>query len=281
MRRVRDAGRCCLSPDVIKRFQKVVYDYYHQHGRSLPWRLTTDPYCVLVSEIMLQQTQVDRVIPKYEEFIARFPDFSALASAGLHDVLQVWQGLGYNRRAIFLKRTAEQIAREYAGEIPQDIDRLQELPGLGHATACSFIAFAFNQPVIFIETNIRTVFMHFFFPDKENIKDSEILPLVAQTLDRQKPRVWYWALMDYGSMLKRTQGSNNSKSAHYQKQGPFKGSDRQVRGMIIRDLLEHPHSAASSMIQRLEIPIARLEENLRRLEAEGFVRENEGRYSIA
>jgi A/G-specific adenine glycosylase len=270
-----------VSPGAINSFRTVILEYYKKYGRSLPWRLTTDPYRVLVSEIMLQQTQVDRVTPKYEEFVVRFPDFSALARATLQDVLQVWQGLGYNRRAIFLKRIAEQIMQEPAREFPQDIDRLQKLPGLGYATACSLMAFAFNAPVVFIETNIRTVFTHFFFPDKENIKDSEILPLVAQTLDRQNPRVWYWALMDYGSMLKRTQGSNNPRSAHYQKQTPFKGSDRQVRGMILRHLLAHPRSTASSMTRELEIPLGRLEQSLQRLAAEGFVRENEGAYTIA
>jgi len=274
-------GRRNLSPGAINRFRKVILDHYKGHGRTLPWRLTTDPYLVLVSEIMLQQTQVDRVTPKYEEFIARFPDFSALARATLQDVLQVWQGLGYNRRAIFLKRIAEQIMQEPAREFPQDVDCLKKLPGLGYATACSLMAFAFNAPVVFIETNIRTVFTHFFFTDEENIKDSEILPLVAQTLDRQNPRVWYWALMDYGSMLKRTQGSNNPRSAHYQKQTPFKGSDRQVRGMILRHLLAHPRSTASTMTQELGMPLGRLEQSLQRLAAEGFVRESQGRYSIA
>jgi A/G-specific adenine glycosylase len=275
------AGRCDLGPAAIKRFRTVILDYYEEHGRSMPWRLTTDPYRVLVSEIMLQQTQVDRVIPKYEEFIARFPGFSALARATLQDVLQVWQGLGYNRRAIFLKRIAEQIMQEPGGELPEDIGRLRKLPGLGYATACSLAAFAFNSPVVFIETNIRTVFTHFFFPDRDRISDNEILPLVAQALDRQNPRVWYWALMDYGSMLKRTQGSINPKSAHYQKQTPFKGSDRQVRGMILRHLLAHPRSTASAITEELGLPLSRSEQSLQRLTAEGFVRESEGTYSIA
>ena len=139
-----------LSSGAIDCFRAVILDYYKEYGRTLPWRLTTDPYRVLVSEIMLQQTQVDRVTPKYEEFIARFPDFSALARATLQDVLRVWQGLGYNRRAIFLKRIAEQVMQEPAREFSQDVDRLQKLPGLGYATACSLMAFAFNAPVVFI-----------------------------------------------------------------------------------------------------------------------------------
>lgn len=270
-----------LSPGAIKRFRNVVYDYYREHGRPMPWRLTANPYAILVSEIMLQQTQVDRVIPKYEEFVERFPDFPTLASATLQEVLQAWQGLGYNRRAIFLKKIAEQVMQDTAGDVPREICRLRKLPGLGYATACSVAAFAFNAPVVFIETNIRTVFMHFFFSDRDKISDGEILPLVEQTLDRDNPRVWYWALMDYGSMLKKTEGSINARSAHYQRQTPFKGSERQVRGMILRHLLAHAHSTASAMTEELKLPQGRLEQSLARLAAEGFVRENQGAYSIA
>jgi len=270
-----------LRPDMIKRFRKVIYDHYKKHARSMPWRSTTDPYRILVSEIMLQQTQVDRVITKYEQFVERFPDFQTLARATLHDVLEVWQGLGYNRRAMFLRKIAELVMQEPAKELPRDLDRLQEFPGLGYATACSLMAFAFNEPVVFIETNIRTVFIHFFFLEKDDVKDGDIRPLVEQTLDRRNPRVWYWALMDYGSMLKRTQGSNNPRSAHYQKQTPYKGSGRQVRGIILRHLLAHPHSTASTMARELEIPLGRLEVGLKHLAAEGFVRESEGTYAIA
>jgi A/G-specific adenine glycosylase len=171
--------------------------------------------------------------------------------------------------------------QDTAGELPGDVDRLRKLPGLGYATACSVAAFAFNAPVVFIETNIRTVFMHFFFSDRDKISDGEILPLVEQALDRENPRVWYWALMDYGSMLKKTQGSINPRSAHYQRQTPFKGSDRQVRGMILRHLLAHARSTASAMTEELKLPRSRLDQSLQRLTAEGFVRENEGTYTIA
>ena len=213
---------------------------------------------------MLQQTQVERVVEKYEAFINLFPSFDALARASLRDVLAAWQGLGYNRRATALKKIGEIVAGDYDGKLRADLDFLTSLPGIGHNTACAILAFAFNKPVVFIETNVRTVFIHFFFSDRDGVGDSEILPLVERTLDRENSRKWYSALMDYGTMLKKTHGSINSKSAHYQKQSPFKGSDRQVRGLVLKAIIAH-HRARKA---------------LDALQAEGFVREIDGRYSI-
>ena len=149
----------------IREFRKIVYNYFSSHGRSFPWRRDYDPYHVFVSEIMLQQTQADRVGPKFEAFVAALPSFSALAEAPLKKVLSLWQGLGYNRRALNLKRAAEIIAREYNGMLPSSPELLETLPGIGKATAASLAAFAFNKPVVFLETNIRTVLIHHFFSD--------------------------------------------------------------------------------------------------------------------
>jgi endonuclease III len=190
-------GNRKLEPDIFVRFNKTILSYYQREGRDLAWRRTTDPYHIFVSEIMLQQTQIGRVTIKYPEFITTFPTFAALADAPLHQVLAVWQGMGYNRRAIALHKCAKQVMTTFGGELPRDVGTLVTLPGIGHATACSIGAFAFNMPVAFIETNIRRVFIHFFFPDRLSVTDREILPLVKQSLDTTNPRVWYWALMVY------------------------------------------------------------------------------------
>ena len=212
-------------------FVKTVRDFYKQQGRDLPWRKTTDPYKVLVSEVMLQQTQVDRVIPKYTSFLKQFPTLKALARADLKDVLKEWQGLGYNRRAKALHDVSQQTSR-----LPRDYDELCKLPGIGPYTAGAIRAFAYNEPEPIIETNIRTVYTHHFFPGGEAVHDSEIVKLIERTLDRENPREWYSALMDYGSHLKKKGIKINSKSAHYTKQSGFKGSNREVRGAVVREL---------------------------------------------
>ena len=211
--------------------------------RDFPWRNTTDPYHILVSEIMLQQTQVSRVQTKFPLFISRFPNFKRLAQASVKDILHVWQGMGYNRRALYLKKTANIIVTKYKGELPDNPEVLDTFPGIGKATASSIAAFAFNKPAVFIETNIRRVFLHLFFEDgRSKIDDREILPLIKQTLDKKNPRKWYEALMDYWAHLGKTIDNPNKKSKHYTAQSPFDGSDRQVRGEILKILLKKPQT---------------------------------------
>ncbi len=207
--------------------------------RDFPWRNTTDPYHILVSEVMLQQTQVARVMVKFPIFIDQFSNFKELATASTKDILQVWQGMGYNRRALYLKKIAEIVITQYKGKLPDDPAILDTFPGIGEATAASIVAFAFNKPLVFIETNIRRVFIHLFFEDrKSKVDDREIFPLVEQTLDHNNPREWYWALMDYGAHLGKTVDNPNKKSKYYSIQSKFEGSDRQVRGEILRILLK-------------------------------------------
>lgn len=270
-----------LTSDAVFAFQKIIYAYYHEHARRLPWRETNKPYHILVSEIMLQQTQVERVTEKYDEFIKAFPDFHAVTKAPLQEILKVWQGLGYNRRAIALKKGTELVVTTYNGTLPSRPDLLMSLPGIGRYTASAIATFAFNQPTVFIETNIRTVFIHFFFQNRSEIKDSEILPLVEQTLDTSNPRTWYYALMDYGAMLKKRYQNPNRKSAHYHKQTPFKGSNRQVRGMILQALTRGPGMSERELIQTLKMDPERIKSTLIQLHGEGFIKKSGKRYRIA
>jgi A/G-specific adenine glycosylase len=268
-----------LTSGSIKAFQTSIYDYYSMHGRSFPWRETTNPYHILVSEFMLQQTQAQRVVAKYNQFLKTFPDLHVLAEAPFKDVLAVWQGLGYNRRALNLKKTAGIIIAKFHGNVPSDVAVLETFPGIGKATARAIAALAFLKPVVFIETNIRTVYIHSFFHEQEYVKDKEILPLMKETLDYENPREWYYALMDYGVMLKKLEKNPGRRSAHHQKQSPFQGSDRQIRGKILRVLLEAPQSkevlikecGSSQRVTRI----------IRQLEKEGLIGEVDSTYSIA
>lgn len=227
-----------LQDEDVIQFQKHIYTIYHHHGRAFPWRETTNPYHIVVSEIMLQQTQVNRVIPFYERFITALPTFEALANATPRDVLTLWSGLGYNRRGLALHAIAKLVMQNYEGSLPVDPSELQKLPGIGPNTAGSIAAFAFNYPSIFIETNIRTVFLYCFFREKVDVTDKELMPLIEQTLDKNNPRHWYYALMDYGTILKKNVINPNRKSKHYTVQSKFVGSDRRVRGAIIRQLTQ-------------------------------------------
>lgn len=261
-------------------FRRLIRGFYESHGRPMPWRDTRDPYLIFVSEIMLQQTQVRRVMQKYPEFIARFPDFASLAAAELRDVLLAWQGLGYNRRAKFLHESARLIVSRYDGELPRDPETLETLPGVGPNTAGSLAAFAYNRPVVFIETNIRRVFIHFFFQEHTDVRDRDILPLVRDTLDTDDPRSWYYALMDYGTMLAKWFPNANRRSAHYARQSAFENSDRQIRGRLLRALGEHEALAAERLPDVLGFPAERVEPVVAALEAEGFVTRDGGAVRI-
>lgn len=269
-----------LSSDNINFFQTMIWDYYHSFGRSFAWRNTHDPYKIVISEVMLQQTQTYRVISKYEQFIEAFPNFYELAHASLRDVLSVWQGLGYNRRGKYLHELAKHVVTDYNGTLPSNPDRLIMLPGIGSATASSITAFAFNLPAIFIETNIRSVFIHSFFPARKKIDDKEIIALVAQTLDKNNPRQWYYALMDYGVMLKQTHPNPNRKSKHYTKQSKFDGSDRQIRGAIIRFLTDEKELSLSNLYQTIDDQKERVDTILQKLIKDGLIKKDGSMLSI-
>lgn len=226
-----------MKKPTIPEFQKIIWDFYQINGRhDLPWRQTTDPYKILVSEVMLQQTQVDRVIPKYKAFLKAFPTMQALARAPLQEVLIGWSGLGYNRRALYLQKAAQALTKDFKGRFPKDVETLETLPGIGPYTARAVATFSNDTSYIFIETNIRRVFIHEFFPSQNEVSDKEIVLLIEQSLPKNKsPREWYWALMDYGSFLKSTTKNPNQRSAHYTKQSVFKGSVRELRGEFLRE----------------------------------------------
>jgi len=264
--------RGSLTRRHIEDFQKTILTHYRRCGRRLPWRETADPYAILVSELMLQQTQVDRVIPKYTDFMSRYPDAAALARAPLHRILESWSGLGYNRRAIALKKTAEHIMAAFQGSMPVTYEELLQLPGIGPYTASAICVFAYNKPRSLIETNVRTVYIHFYFPGQQAVADDAILPLVSKTLYEKNPRRLFNALMDYGVMLKKAHGNPGRKSAHYARQSPFKGSDREIRGRIIKVLLQAPACTEKDLFARIEKDAARVKAILGRLEQEGFVK---------
>jgi A/G-specific adenine glycosylase len=269
-----------LDSSTIRSFRKKVLAHYRTDGRDLPWRTTTDPYRILVSEIMLQQTQVERVIDKYRAFLAVFPDFSTLATAPLPELLRLWQGMGYNRRALSLRALAQQVVTGHNGSLPANRDTLITLPGIGPYTSGAIMAFAFNMPVVFMDTNIRRVFIHEFFQDSENIHDNELLPLVEQTLDVSNLRNWYNALMDYGATLKRTQANPNKRSAHYARQSPFENSNRQVRGRILKAILNEAPLTVIGIAEATGMERGRVVRNLGDLEKEGFIIKKGRRYSV-
>ena len=261
-----------LTSAEVRAFHKKVYGHYHASGRDLPWRGNINPYRVLVSEIMLQQTQVERVIEKYKEFLAVFQDFTALAKAPLPKLLSLWSGLGYNRRALALKALAQKVVEEHKGRLPSDQEQLLALPGIGKYTAGAVMAFAFNKPVVFMDTNIRRVYIHEFFQDKEGIHDDELTPLVELTLDAEAPRTWYNALMDYGTMLKQQHANPNRRSAHYTRQSPFENSNRQVRGKILKLLVAGAPLTAAQIVKKVAMDAERVKDNLVQMEKEGFIR---------
>lgn len=277
------------SPATIARFRRLIWQHYRAHGRAMPWRTTQDPYAILISECMLQQTQVDRVIRKYAAFMAQFPDFGVLARSPLRDVLAAWQGLGYNRRALWLHRLAKTILAQYEGVLPDDPMILRTLPGIGPGTAGAIAAFAFHTPTVFIETNIRRVFIHFFFSNPKKSKrrrsgatigtgmagvgDTEILSLVERTVSRKNPREWYYALMDYGAMLGQRRDNPNRRSKHYAVQPRFEGSRRQLRGKILAAFLAEPSLAIALLAKKLALPTATIKDIRNTLTKEGFIPE--------
>jgi A/G-specific adenine glycosylase len=229
---------------------------------------------------MLQQTQVERVIEKFPEFLDAFPDFNALAHALLPKLLKMWSGMGYNRRALALKALAQKVVDEHHGKLPQEPEQLISLPGIGPYTAGAIAAFAFNLPVVFMDTNIRRVYIHEFFQDHANIHDNMITPLVELTTDTENPRKWYNALMDYGAMLKREHGNANQKSAHYTRQSPFENSNRQVRGKILKVLIAESQLSAAQIIKRAGMDPERVKANLTKLTEEGFIKKDGRTYTI-
>ena len=268
-------------------FCQLVWNKGAELYRDLPWRNTRDSYEVLVSEVMLQQTQVARVLVRWERFLGRFPTVDALASASTADVVDEWQGMGYNRRALALKRCADECAAQYGGTIPRELDALLALPGIGPATAAGVRAFSFDAPGVYLETNVRTAFLHELFPGQCDVSDKQIAPLVQEACPHENVRGWYYALLDYGAYLKRTTVNPSRRSKEYTRQSKFEGSRRQKRAEIVRLVLAAPGISVEQVFEDLNdfersagrdgVTQDDFEELLADLQKEGFFNREDGR----
>jgi A/G-specific adenine glycosylase len=261
-------------------FRKIIYRNYEKEGRMFPWRQDPSPWGVLVSEFMLQQTQTGRVVPYWERWMRLWPAPEDLARASLEETLREWSGLGYNNRARRLRDCARLIAEDYGGIVPGLPEELRRLPGIGPYTAGAIACFAYNYPSVFIETNIRATVIHFFFKDRLDVSDAEMLPILESTLDRKDPRKWHWALMDYGAALKKITPNPGRRSAHYTRQSPFQGSFRQIRGRLIRSLVSDGPASPQDLGKRTGIEAQDVYKALEALQKDAMVAENGGIYRI-
>lgn len=255
-------------------FQKVVLSYFKQHGRELPWRRTRDPYKILVSEVMLQQTQVERVVERYKTFIREFPSWRALSEAAPREVIAAWMGLGYYRRALNLHRAARHVCGVHRGRAPQTVEGLRELPGVGEYTAAAVAAFAYGAPAPMIETNIRALYLYVYFPKRRAVSDKEIMGKVQETVYGPDPRTWFYALMDLGSDLKRRVRGINRRSRHHVRQSPFKGSQREARAAILRLLTHQKSMSRAEILRRFTTRSEQAERALASLLKDELVRKN-------
>ncbi|MFW9845721.1 MAG: Fe-S cluster assembly protein HesB [Candidatus Thorarchaeota archaeon] len=257
-----------ISSDSIRGFQKKVMDWWEENARDLPWRRDPSPYNVLVSEVMLQQTQVSRVVPKYNEFTKAFPNMESLASAETKELLKVWSGLGYNRRAIWLREAARQIIEN--GEFPQSMDELRRLKGVGPYTSRSILIFAFNRDLAAVDTNIRRVLIACGFANEE-MTACQLQEVADILLLTGRSRDWHNALMDYGSDVLPARSTGIAPTSS---QSKFSGSSRQVRGAIIRFLQNVESLSIDQLRLQLEeegIHSKGLDSVLNSLIQEGFI----------
>ncbi len=263
-----------------QKFQRLIREFYSLHGRMFPWRKTKDSYKIFVSEVMLQQTQTERVVSKYEEFLTLFPSWSFLAEASLTEVLQAWEGLGYYRRARNLHRAASVVVECHGGRTPGTLDALKSLPGVGNYTAAAISAFAFGEVVPMIETNIRAVYLHCFFAGRERVSDSELLTLIERTCCRSNPRSWYYGLMDFGAVLKHRVRGIHLQSAHYKKQSTFEGSVRQIRAAVLKFIVNSNGTRLTAMRKNLPFDTEKIKQVVGQLLSEGFLKRDRGVYRV-
>jgi len=246
-------GEPLLEDAALRRLRRRILTWYGRHGRDLPWRHTADPYAILVSEVMLQQTQVPRVIPKYAAFLHRYPDLESLASAPLAEVLALWSGLGYNNRAVRLRACAQVVAAAAPpgerAELPRDVRALETLPGLGPYTARAVLAFAHNTDLAAVDANVRRVLIHELRlpPD---IGPASLQEVAERALPRGRARDWHNALMDYGAAVLTGRATG---IAPLTSQGPFRGSRRWYRSQLLRLLLAQGPQAAADLPRNLEL----------------------------
>ena len=285
----KDSSLWSLTPLSRNAFREKVYREGKKHYRELPWRNIDDPYAVLVSEVMLQQTQVSRVLSYWGRWMTMFPNVDVLAQADTSLVLEQWMGLGYNRRALALKRASEQCSLRYNGTLPHTYDELLELPGVGPATAAGICAFAYQQPGVYLETNVRSVFLHELFPNCDRVSDRDLIPYVKDACLADDVRAWYYALLDYGAVLKKMIQNPARRSAHYARQSTFKGSRREKRSAFLKHVLASEEGVSQDELIQLALQIdernnatssdvSMLEDIIDELVQEGFIELREERY---
>jgi A/G-specific adenine glycosylase len=264
-----------LSPERIQEFQKKVLSFYKKNGRMLPWRETTDPYKILLSELMLQQTQVNRVIRYYESWIARWPTIHALASASRVEVLQAWMGLGYNTRAMNLHKAARKIVTQFDSDVLEAMRQYKEIPGVGRYTSQAVQIFATNADLVTVDTNIRRIFIkEFHLP--ETVSDKELWMLAERCLPNGRSREWHNALMDYGALHLTAQKTGIKSKT---RQSRFEGSDRQLRARIIRILLQNDESLMN-ISRILNVERTWLQRILEKLISEDIILKKNNRYYL-
>lgn len=273
---------------LLLRFIDHVMADYRTYGRTFPWRETHDTYRVLLSELMLQQTQTSRVQPKYLQFVEQWPSFENLAGAQLVEVLRLWRGLGYNRRALALVEIAKR-SEAYGWSLPDNEQLLRSLPMVGPSTAAAIQSFCYGRKVIYLETNIRRALIHQFFVKTEQVPDSLLRSVLQELIQlTDDSRSWYYALMDYGVLLRTLSVNPNKRSRHYVKQGKFEQSNRQLRGLLLIALTEQGPTTKTALCRSLPFEPERVEQCLHSLVLEGFIEprisegvaESEIRYGI-
>lgn len=222
---------------------------------------------------MLQQTQTTRVQERYPKFLAAFPTIVELAKAPLYEVLQVWEGMGYYRRAKNLHLCAQDVCDKWLGRIPTEYTDLLTLPGVGSYTAAAISNFAYLKPTPMIETNIRAVYTHTFFPHTYKVHDRQILDLVEQTIDRASPREWFYSLMDLGVVLKNLKPELNKRSSHYVRQSKFRGSNRELAAKILKSVLLSRHELSlEKLALLLDTDEDKVREQVSRLKKDKLIR---------
>lgn len=254
-----------ISETRIRKFHEKIFTWWKKNKRSLPWRETTNPYYIMISEIMLQQTQVNRSIEKYLEFIDKYPTIKDLAEASVSSVLKSWSGLGYNRRALWLHEAANQIVK--LKDFPETPEELQKLKGIGPYTSRSILIFAFNYDIATVDTNIRRILIAENFA-KEETKEKELFIIAQKLLPKGKARDWHNALMDFGSLVltsaktgikPKTTTSRNSKE------------NRRFRGIIVKYLTRNSKALKERMIKNCNIPTEKIDDILEGLLADGLI----------
>ena len=264
----------CISETKIKNFNEKIFAWWKKNKRTLPWRETTNPYYIMISEIMLQQTQVNRSVEKYLEFIKEYPTIKELAEASVSSVLKIWSGLGYNRRALWLQEAANQIVR--LNEFPKTPEELQKLKGIGPYTSRSILIFTFNYDIATVDTNIRRILIAENFA-KVNTKEKELFIIAQKLLPKGKARDWHNALMDYGALVltsaktgikPKTTISSSSKE------------NRRFRGIIVKYLTRTTKAKKEKIVKNCNIPNEKIDDILVGLIADGLVKKIRKYYTL-